>query len=267
MKNISIYKTIKVTTDKQGVTAVIMSRPEVHNAFNAEMIVELTSAFEALEKNPETKIIVLQSEGESFSAGADINWMKDMVKATQAENQEDSLKLATLMRTINFCGKAVIAKVQGLALGGGVGLIACCDIVIANEQAKFGLTEAKLGLVPAVISPYVVDAISARRSRRYFQTAEIFSAQKGYQMGLISEICPLEQLDEFVNKQIKFLLSTGPSAKLISKKLVHSVVSRTVPQQKKLDNYTTQVIASVRVSPEGQHGLKSFLDKKKPKWD
>ena len=267
MKNISIYKTINVDTNKQGVSFVTMARPEVHNAFNAQMIIELTTAFDALDKNPETKIIVLQSKGESFSAGADLNWMKDMVNATQAENQEDSLKLATLMRTINFCGKAVIAKVQGLALGGGVGLIACCDIVIANEQAKFGLTEAKLGLVPAVISPYVVDAISARHSRRYFQTAEIFNAQKAYEMGLLSEICPLEQIDELVDKQIKFLLSTGPSAKLISKKLVHSVVSRTVPQQKKLDNYTTQVIASVRVSPEGQLGLKSFLDKKKPKWN
>lgn len=261
-----MYKTIKVSTDKQGVTYLTMARPEVHNAFNAEMISEMTSAFEALDKNPDTKIIVMQSEGESFSAGADINWMKDMVNATQAENQEDSLKLAALMRTINFCDKAVIAKVQGLALGGGVGLIACCDIVIANDQAKFGLTEAKLGLVPAVISPYVVDAISARQCRRYFQTAEIFTAKKGYEMGLLSEICPLEQLNELVNKQIKFLLSTGSSAKLISKKLTHSVVARTIPQQKKLDQYTTQVIASVRVSPEGQHGLKSFLEKKKPKW-
>lgn len=266
MKEFSMYKTIKVNTDKKGVTTLTMARAEVHNAFNSEMIAEMTSAFDALDKNPDTSIIVLQSEGESFSAGADINWMKSMVLATQAENQEDSLKLAALMRSINFCSKAVIAKVQGLALGGGVGLIACCDIVIANEQAKFGLTEAKLGLVPAVISPYVVDAISARHSRRYFQTAEIFTAQKGYEMGLISETCPLEQLDEIVEKQIKFLLSTGPNAKLISKKLVQSVVSRTIPQQKKLDQYTTQVIASVRVSPEGQHGLKSFLDKKKPKW-
>ncbi len=266
MKKFSMYKTIKVNTDKQGVTYVTMARPDVHNAFNAEMIAEMTSAFEALDKNLDTKIIVLQSEGESFSAGADINWMKSMVKATQAENQEDSLKLAALMRTINFCGKAVVAKVQGLALGGGVGLIACCDIVIANEQAKFGLTEAKLGLVPAVISPYVVDAITARQARRYFQTAEIFTAQRGLEIGLLSEICPIEQLDELIAKQIKCLLSTGPSAKLISKKLVQSVVARTIPQQKKLDQYTTQVIASVRVSVEGQHGLKSFLDKKKPKW-
>jgi len=266
MKEFSMYKTIKVNTDKQGVSFITMARADVHNAFNAEMIAEMTSVFDALDKNPDTKIIVLQSEGVSFSAGADINWMKNMVKATQGENQEDSLKLAALMRSINFCGKAVIARVQGLALGGGVGLIACCDIVIANKDAKFGLTEAKLGLVPAVISPYVVDAISARHCRRYFQTAEIFTANKAYEMGLVSETCALEHLDEMVAKQIKFLLSTGPSAKLISKKLVLSVVSRTIPQQKKLDSYTTQVIASVRVSPEGQMGLKSFLDKKKPKW-
>ena len=262
-----MYKTIKVNTDKRGITTLTMARAEVHNAFNAEMIAEITSAFEALDKNSDTKIIVLQSEGDSFSAGADLNWMKSMVNATQAENQEDSLKLAALMRSINFCSKAVIAKVQGLALGGGVGLIACCDIVIANETAKFGLTEAKLGLVPAVISPYVIDAISSRHARRYFQTAEIFDAQKAYEMGLVSEVCAPEQLTERVERQIKFLLSTGPSAKLISKKLVHSVVGRTIPQQKKLDQYTTQVIASVRISPEGQHGLKSFLDKKKPKWN
>lgn len=267
MKQFSLYNTIKVETNKNGITTVTMTRPEVHNAFNAEMISELTSAFEALDKNNDTIVIVLQSEGESFSAGADINWMKSMVNATQAENQEDSLQLAALMRTINFCSKTVIAKVQGLALGGGVGLIACCDIVIANEEAKFGLTEAKLGLVPAVISPYVIDAISTRHARRYFQTAEIFSAQKGYEMGLLSEICAKEQLDELVEKQIKFLLSTGPSAKKISKKLVHSAVGRTIPQQKRLDEYTTQVIASVRVSPEGQLGLKSFLDKKKPQWN
>lgn len=266
MKEFSLYKTIKVNTNKKGVTNVTMIRPDVHNAFNAEMIAELTTAFEALDKNKETIIIILGSEGESFSAGADINWMKSMVQATQAENREDSLKLATLMRTINFCSKSVVARVQGLALGGGVGLIACCDIVLANESAKFGLTEAKLGLVPAVISPYVVDAISTRHARRYFQTAEIFTAQKAYEMGLVSEYCPIEQLDDLVEKQVKFLLSTGPSAKLISKKLVHSVVARTIPQQQKLDEYTTQVIASVRVSPEGQIGLKAFLDKKKPKW-
>lgn len=267
MKEFSMYKTIKVDTNKQGVTTIIMSRPEVHNAFNAEMIAEMTAVFEALDKNKETKIIVLQSMGESFSAGADINWMKSMVLATQAENQEDSLKLAALMRSINFCSKATIAKVQGLALGGGVGLIACCDIAIANKEAKFGLTETKLGLVPAVISPYVIDAISSRHARRYFQTAEIFDAQKGYEMNLLSEICPIDQLDDLVERQIKFLLSTGPSAKKISKKLVHSVAARTIPQQQRLDQYTTQVIASVRVSPEGQLGLNSFLDKKKPKWD
>ena len=261
-----MYKTITVDTNKQGVTYVTMSREDVHNAFNAEMIAELTGAFEALDKNPESKIIILQSLGTSFSAGADINWMKDMVEATQAENQEDSLKLARLMRAINFNTKTTIARVQGLALGGGVGLIACCDIVIANSEAKFGLTEVKLGLVPAVISPYVIDAIGTRHARRFFQTAEIFNAQKAKEMGLISEIGSLDELDDLIAKQLKFLQSTGTNAKQISKKLVQSVVGRTLPQQKKLDDYTTQVIAAVRVSPEGQHGLSSFLNKKKPDW-
>ena len=262
-----MYKTITVDTDRKGVTNVTMSREDVHNAFNAEMISELTGAFEALDKNPESKIIILRSLGSSFSAGADINWMKDMIEATQAENQEDSLKLARLMRAINFNSKPTIARVQGLALGGGVGLIACCDIAIANSEAKFGLTEVKLGLVPAVISPYVIDAIGTRHSRRFFQTAEIFSAPKAKDMGLISETGTLEEIDELIAKQIKFLQSTGNNAKQISKKLVQSVVGRTIPQQKKLDDYTTQVIAAVRVSPEGQHGLSSFLNKKKPDWN
>ena len=262
-----MYKTLSIETNKQGVSFVTMTREDVHNAFNAEMIAELTGAFEALNNNATCKIIVLQSIGKSFSAGADLNWMKDMVNATQIENEQDSQKLAKLLRVINFNNKPVIAKVQGLALGGGVGLISCCDIVIANEESKFGLTEAKLGLVPAVISPYVVDAISQRQARRYFQTAEIFDAHKAKELGLVSEVCALEDLDDLVNRQIKFLLSTGPNAKQIGKKLVHSVIARTLPQQKKLDEYTTQVIAAVRVSAEGQHGLKSFLDKKKPEWD
>lgn len=261
----SNYSTI--TLEKSdGVATVTMNRPEIHNAFNEVMIADLTACFEALHEDKTVSIIILESAGESFSAGADINWMKSMVNATQEENKADSERLAKLLRTINFNSKATIAKVQGLALGGGVGLVCCCDIVVASEGAKFGLTEAKLGLVPAVISPYVVDAMGTRHARRYFQTAEIFDAETAHRLGVISELCQADDLETVVAKQVKLLKSTGPYAKEIGKKLVMSVVGRTMPQQKQLDEYTTQVIAAVRVSAEGQTGLNAFLNKEKPNW-
>jgi methylglutaconyl-CoA hydratase len=260
------YQTIQLKTDKKGVATVTMNRPDVHNAFNAEMIEELTQCFKKLNDDKNVQVILLQANGKSFSAGADINWMKSMAQATEQENKKDSEKLAALMRTINFNAKATIAKIQGLALGGGVGLACCCDMVVAEETAKFGLTEAKLGLVPAVISPYVIDAIGTRKARRYFQTAEIFDANKAKEIGIVSEVMGTVEMDEWVAKQLECLASTGPNAKEISKKLVMSVVGRTLPQQKKIDEYTTQVIAAVRVSPEGQKGLSAFLNKEKISW-
>lgn len=260
------YQTIVLKTDKSGVANVTMNRPDVHNAFNALMIEELTDCFKKLNDNKKIHVIVLQANGKSFSAGADINWMKGMAQATESENKTDSEKLATLMRTINFNAKATIAKIQGLALGGGVGLACCCDMVVAEDGAKFGLTEAKLGLVPAVISPYVIDAVGTRKARRYFQTAEIFNADKAKELGIVSEVLPEAEVESWVDSQLKLLGSTGPNAKEISKKLVMSVVGRTLPQQKKIDEYTTQVIAAVRVSAEGQKGLSAFLNKEKIDW-
>lgn len=260
------FQTIQLSTNNNGVVHVTMNRPDVHNAFNAEMIAELTACFKQLNDDKSVQVIVLQANGKSFSAGADINWMKSMAQATEKENKIDSENLAALMRTINFNAKATIAKVQGLALGGGVGLACCCDLVVAEESAKFGLTEAKLGLVPAVISPYVIDAIGTRKARRYFQTAEIFDATKAKEMGIVSEVLPMNEIDEWIEQQLKLLNLTGPNAKEISKKLVMSVVGRTLPQQKKIDEYTTQVIAAVRVSAEGQKGLAAFLNKEKISW-
>ena len=260
------FQTIHLKSDKSGVAYVTMNRPDVHNAFNASMIQELTTCFKNLNNDKSIRVIVLQANGKSFSAGADINWMKSMAKATEVENKKDSESLAMLMRAINFNTKATIAKVQGLALGGGVGLACCCDLVVAEEGAKFGLTEAKLGLVPAVISPYVIDAIGSRKARRYFQTAEIFTAIKAKEIGIVSEVLPTGEVDEWVSQQIDLLLATGPNAKEIGKKLVMSVIGRTLPQQKKIDEYTTQVIAAVRVSQEGQKGLNAFLNKEDVNW-
>lgn len=260
------FKTLTLSVDKTGLATVTMNRPEVHNAFNAEMIAELTQCYRQLHADKTVRVILLQAAGKSFSAGADINWMKGMVNATQEENKQDSHKLAELLRTINFCSKTTVAKVNGLAFGGGVGLICCCDIAIAENNAKFGLTEAKLGLVAAVISPYVIDAIGMRKARRYLQTAEVFDAEQAHKLGIISELVDGDDLDDKAQEIIKALLGTGPNAKEISKKLVMSVVGRTVAQQKKIDEYTTQVIAAVRVSDEGQKGLKAFLEKQKPDW-
>jgi len=260
------YQTIKLKKSKNGVATVTMNRPEVHNAFNAQMISDLTDVYNKLNDDSSIQVIILRAEGKSFSAGADINWMKSMAQATESENKTDSEKLAKLMRTINFNAKATIAVVQGLALGGGVGLICCCDMVVAHEGAKFGLTEAKLGLVPAVISPYVIDAIGTRKARRYFQTAEVFNANQAQNMGIVAEVLPSDEVEKWVEKQLDMMSSTGPNAKEISKKLVMSVVGRTLPQQKKIDEYTTQVIAAVRVSAEGQKGLNAFLNKEEVKW-
>ena len=260
------FQTIELTNNNSGVAYVTMNRPEVHNAFNAVMIEELSQVFKKLNDDKSIQVIILQANGKSFSAGADINWMKSMVQATESENKIDSEKLAALMRTINFNAKTTIAKIQGLALGGGVGLACCCDVVIAEEGAKFGLTEAKLGLVPAVISPYVIDAIGTRKARRYFQSAEIFGADQAKYLGIVSEVLAAEEIEKWLEKQIDMLQQTGPNAKEIGKKLVMSVVGRTLPQQKKIDEYTTQVIAAVRVSAEGQKGLNAFLNKEKINW-
>ncbi len=260
------YQTIQLKKSKSGVAYVTMNRPDVHNAFNAEMIAELSTCFNKLNEDKKVQVIVLQANGKSFSAGADVNWMKNMAAASEEENKQDSEQLAALMRTINFNAKATIAVVQGLALGGGVGLACCCDMVVAEAGAKFGLTETKLGLVPAVISPYVIDAIGTRKARRYFQTAEIFGAEQAKLIGIVSEVLPVDEMESWLDKQLSLLNSTGPNAKEISKKLVMSVVGRTLPQQKKIDEYTTQVIAAVRVSAEGQKGLNAFLNKEKVNW-
>lgn len=260
------YQTIQLKQHKTGVAYVTMNRPDVHNAFNAKMIEELTAVFKKLNDDKRVQVIILQAKGKSFSAGADINWMKSMAQASEDENKADSEKLAALMRTINFNNKATIAKIQGLALGGGVGLACCCDLVVAEQGAKFGLTEAKLGLVPAVISPYVIDAIGTRKARRYFQTAEIFDADQAKELGIVSDVVSTENIDQWLEKQINLMAETGPNAKEISKKLVMSVVGRTLPQQRKIDEYTTQVIAAVRVSAEGQKGLNAFLNKEKIDW-
>src|SRR4249919_3997592 len=193
-----------------GVARVTMQRPEVHNAFDERLIADLTQALTRLDADTAVRAVVLTGSGSTFSAGADLNWMRGMAAASEAENRADSLRLAKLMRTLNFLSKPTLARVNGSAYGGGVGLVACCDIAIGVEGSKFSLSEVKLGLVPAVISPYVVAAIGARHARRMFLSAEVFEAAEAARIGLLHQCVPSGQLDEAVDRSLHWLGKGGP---------------------------------------------------------
>lgn len=241
-----------------------LNRPELHNAFDAMLIAALTGALEAVARDEEVRVVVLEGEGASFSAGADLNWMRGMAAASEAENREDALALARLMRTLDELPKPTIARVHGAAFGGGVGLVACCDIAIGTPDVKFGLTESKLGLLPAVISPYVMAAIGARQARRWFATAEIFDAGEAQRIGLLHDVVHATALDTAVQRQVDLLLKAGPVAAASAKHLVRRVAAAS--DRDALDADNAVLIARLRVSPEGQEGLSAFLDKRKPNW-
>jgi len=241
-----------------------MNRPELHNAFDPTLIAALTGALDALGRDGDVRVVVLEAEGTSFSAGADLNWMRGMAAAGEEENRTDSLALARLMRVLDELPKPTIARVHGAAFGGGVGLVACCDIAIGAAGAKFGLTESRLGLLPAVISPYVVQAIGPRQARRWFATAEVFDAAQALHMGLLHEVVEPGDIDEAVQRQVDLLLKAGPVASAQAKALVRSVTSHADGARHDHDN--AALIARLRVSPEGQEGLGAFLDKRKPDW-
>jgi len=241
-----------------------LHRPELHNAFDADLIGSLTAALVAIGEDRTVRVVVLEGAGTSFSAGADLNWMRGMTTATEDENRADALALARLMRTLDELPHPTIARVQGAAFGGGVGLIACCDIAIGVPEARFGLTESKLGLLPAVISPYVIAAIGPRQARRWFASAELFDAAEAHRIGLLHALVPADELDAAVNRQIDLLLKAGPSAVSVAKQLVRRVAGET--DRNRLDRDNADLIARLRVSAEGQEGLAAFLDKRKPGW-
>ena len=253
-----------LTVRDDAILHLRLNRPQIHNAFDDALIQELTHALQAAGSDPSVRVVVLEAEGHSFSAGADLNWMRSLIGATEAQNIEDANKLATLMRTLNNLPKPTIAKVQGPAFGGGVGLIACCDIAIGASSALFSLSESRLGLLPAVISPYVIEAIGARQARRYFATAERFGADKARDMGLLHDVVAAEELDATVNALIQTLLSVGPVASGAAKQLIRDVTH--LNDDVLVDQHTSRCIAALRVSPEGQEGLSSFLEKRKPFW-
>jgi methylglutaconyl-CoA hydratase len=257
------YETIAVDT-RESVALVVLSRPEVHNAFNATLIAELTRALRALDGDAAVRAVVLLGDGKSFCAGADLNGMREMAGYGAAENLADANALATMLKTLHRLSKPTIARVHGPAYGGGVGLVACCDIAFAAHDATFSLSEAKLGLIPATIAPYVVEAIGARYARRYFLSAERFTAAEAFRMGLVHDIYPLDELDARINELLGSLLTAGPRAQDESKALIRAVRSAAIDDATIAD--TAARVARVRASEEGKEGVAAFLGKRSPAW-
>jgi methylglutaconyl-CoA hydratase len=253
-------------TNLAGVRTLAMHRPDVHNAFDDALIAGLTAAIEDASRDPTVRAVVLTGSGASFSAGADLNWMRGMAKASEAENRDDSLRLARLMRSLQFCPKPTLARVNGAAYGGGVGLVACCDIAIGTDGAKFGLTEVKLGLVPAVISPYVIAAIGLRQARRLFLSGEVFDATEAQRIGLLHQVVAPAALDDAVAATLKLLAKAGPEAQRQAKQLAFRMGGLDEHTAERTDHHNAELIAHLRVSPEGQEGLTAFLDKRAPAW-
>lgn len=246
------------------VATVALARPDLHNAFNDDMMKEMAEAFGTLGADAKVRAVVLAAEGKSFCAGADVHWMKRMVDYSFDQNISDANILAKMLRSIRECPKPVIARVHGAAYGGGVGLVAASDMAVAIRGAAFCLSEVKLGIVPAVISPFVLEKIGPGAARRYALTAERFDADEAKRLGLVSEVVDTpEQLDEWIGEVTKNILANGPSAVAACKNILSEVAGVAWDQ---VQARTTQRIAEIRVSPEGQEGLKAFLEKRKPKW-
>lgn len=248
-----------------GRVTITLDRPERHNAFDDALIAELTAAFERSGASPATRVIVLEARGESFSAGADLQWMKRAADYTPEENRRDALALARLLRTIDECPQPVVAIVQGAAYGGGVGLAAASDIVLAADTARFALTEVRLGLVPAVISPYVVAAIGARAARRYFVTAERFTAEEARRLGLVHEVVAAAELPAARDKLLCSIAQGGPAAQIAAKALVHEL-ARGGRSKDEVSEHTAALIAERRASAEGRAGIAAFLEKRPAPW-
>jgi methylglutaconyl-CoA hydratase len=249
---------------KDGVARVILNRPEVRNAFDDALISALTVVLRELDQDASVRVVVLGGNGPAFCAGADLNWMKRMAGYGFDENRRDAGALAGMLAALDRMTKPTIARVHGAAFAGGTGLVAACDIAIGTPEAKFCFSEAKLGLSPATISPYVVRAIGERAARRYFLSAEVFGGEEAYRIGLLSALVPAPELDAQLAQMLKHLLAGGPAAQAEIKELVRAVAGR--PIDEALKDETARRIAEIRASPEGREGIASFLEKRKPGW-
>ncbi len=259
------HTTLLTEIDPRGIGIITLNRPEVHNAFDETMIAELTQAFQAFGAEAAVRLIVLEAAGKSFCAGADLNWMKRAAAASAAENRADAMQLATMLRTVYECPKPVIARVQGNAFGGGVGLIAACDIAFGYHEAFFSLSEVKLGIIPSAISPYVINAIGPRNASRYFLTAERFNASEAYRCGLLHDLSTrVEGVDELIAQRIENILGNGPQAVAEAKALIRAVAHQPITDA--VVNDTVDRITRVRAGAEAKEGMSAFLEKRKASW-
>lgn len=256
MKNLIIKK-------ENNILKVFLNRPELHNAFNPEMIKELTELFLDIKNLEQLRAVVIAGEGKSFCAGADLNWMKSMINYSQEENVIDAEKLYAMFEAMKNCPVPLLGKIHGNVFGGGLGLVAVCDIVVADKQTQFCFSEAKLGLIPAVISSFVQKKMNAHLLREVFLTAEVFDSNKALTSGLINYSGTSEEVEDYLQKKLSMILKCGPQALIATKKLLNTLETA-APD--KIRNETTNMIAKIRVSSEGQEGLKSFLEKRKPNW-
>ena len=257
------YDTITVDV-RETVALVTLARPSAGNAFDATLVRELTQALASLDGDAGVRAVVLLGEGESFCAGTDSNWLKEMARYDDERNLADAKELAWMLRTLYLLGKPTIARVHGSVQGSGIGLVACCDIAFAALDATFWLPETKLGLIPAAVAPYVVEAIGARQARRYLVSAEEFTAAEAFRIGLVHDICPLEELDGRINELLGTLLVAGPRAQAEAKALIRAVAAGPVDDAVVAD--TAARIVRVRGSAEGKEGVSAFLDRRAPSW-
>ncbi len=262
VNNLNELKTLE-THIEGGIARIALNRPEVRNAFNGELINDLFEAFEYFKENDETRVIILTGAGKTFCAGADLNWMKSVVDYSYEQNYQESVQLANLIYFIYSYPKPVIARLNGAAIGGGVGLMSACDIIIAADNAKFGLSEVRLGLVPSAISPYVIRRIGEAKAKEFFITGERITAIEAEKIDLVNKIVPLNKLDETVNEKAENILKNGPKAVRAAKELILKISESEI---REVQDYTAKLIAELRTSEEGQEGMNAFLEKRKPKW-
>ncbi|MEQ1411619.1 enoyl-CoA hydratase/isomerase family protein [Acinetobacter indicus] len=258
------YQFLQLEQHNSQVATVWINRAELHNAFNTQVIEELHACFQALNTRDDIRVVILAGRGKSFSAGADLNWMKQAGQASTAENQADALKLAKMLQSLATLKQPTIARVHGIAFGGGMGLASACDICVASTDAKFATSEVRLGLAASTISPYVIRAIGARQASRYFLTAERISAEQAQHIGLAHEVTTPEQLDSKIDEIVQALLLGGPEAQHASKQLIQMVNQQVLTEDLLLQ--TAQHIAHVRQGDEAKNGLNAFLNKQSPAW-
>jgi methylglutaconyl-CoA hydratase len=256
------YTTVKY--EKQNrIARVTFNRPQIHNAFNAMVLTEMQQVFDEIEKDDSIRVVVLTGAGKSFCAGADLNWMRSVVSQSFEQNLAESNALAKLFHAMYSCKRPVIGSINGAAIGGGTGFVAVCDIAIAAQSAVFSFSEVKIGLIPACIGPYVIKKIGEGKTRELFITGERMNAERAHEVGLVSRVVDDHQLDSEVDRLVKFMLSSGPEAVSMAKKLIREVPVMT---PKEFKPYTAEMIARLRISDEGQEGMDAFLNKRKPRW-